>query len=67
MVKAKELRELSDAELQAKVDEAHEELRNLRFQTAVRQLQNYARHGQVRRDIARIETILRERQLGIRA
>ncbi len=60
----KELRELSDAELQAKLNEAHEELFNLRFQAATRQLQNYARLGQVRRQIARIETILRERQLG---
>ncbi len=61
----KELRELSEAELQAKLNEAHEELFNLRFQAATRQLQNYARHGQVRRQIARIETILRERQLGV--
>ncbi len=65
MAKAKELRELSDDELRTRLDEAHEELRNLRFQTAVRQLQNYARYGQVRKDIARIETILHERQLGI--
>lgn len=66
-MKARELRDLTDAELEARLNEAHEELRNLRFQAAVRQLQNYARHRQVRRDIARIETILRERQLRIRA
>lgn len=65
-MKAKELRGLSDAELRERLDEAHRELFNLRFQRAARQLQNYARYGQVRRDIARLETILRERQLGIR-
>ncbi len=62
-MKAKELQELSVEELRAKLNEAHEELFNLRFQKATRQLGNYARFGQVRRDIARIETILRERQL----
>lgn len=62
-MKAKELRELTDAELRTRLDEAHEEMFNLRFQIATRQIQNPARVGQVRRDIARIETILRERQL----
>ncbi len=64
-MKAKELRDLSDAELETRLGEAHQELFNLRFQKATRQLQNYARLGQVRRQIARIETILRERQLGV--
>ena len=62
-MKPKELRELSDADLQTRLDQAHEELFNLRFQGATRQLQNTSRSEQVRKDIARIETILRERQL----
>ncbi len=66
-MKAQELRELSDAELQARLAGAHEELFNLRFQKATRQLQNTARFAEVRKDIARIETILHERQLGIRS
>lgn len=66
-MKSKELRELSDAELVAKLDQAHQELFNLRFQRATRQLQNYARCEQVRRDVARVNTIMRERELGITA
>ncbi len=64
-MKARELRDLSDPELETRLGEAHQELFNLRFQKATRQLQNYARFGQVRRDIARIETILHERRLNI--
>jgi large subunit ribosomal protein L29 len=63
-MKAKELRELSDDELRAHLNQAHEELFNLRFQKATRQLQNTARYGEVRNDIARILTILSERELG---
>ena len=62
-MKAKDLRELSTSELYAKLNEAQQELFNLRIQSATRQLTNYQRMGQVRRDIARIKTILRERQL----
>lgn len=62
-MKPKELRELSEDELRAKLEEAHKELFNLRFQLASRQLTNYRRLTQVRRDIARIKTILREREL----
>ena len=65
-MKVKELRDLSDAELQGKLTENHEELFNLRFQQATRQLKNTARFGQVRNEIAKIQTILRERQLAIR-
>jgi large subunit ribosomal protein L29 len=63
-MKVRELRELSDDELRTRLNQAHEELFNLRFQKATRQLQNTARYGDVRRDIARILTILRERDLG---
>ena len=60
-----ELRNLDDAELVAKLKEAKEELFNLRFQGATGQLENHGRLRAVRKDIARIYTILRERELGI--
>ncbi len=62
-MKTKELRPLTDAELANKLDDAHQELFNLRFQKVTGQLSNPARQGQVRKDIARIKTILREREL----
>lgn len=62
-MKAKELRELSDSELLEKLAGFKEELFNLRFQMATRQLDNPMRIRQVKKDIARIKTILRERQL----
>lgn len=63
--KAKALRDLSDAELRTKLNETHRELFNLRFQHNTRQLANYRRLEEVRHDIARIRTLLRERELGI--
>ena len=63
--KVGELRNLDDAELAAKLREAKEELFNLRFQGATGQLENHGRLRAVRKDIARIYTILRERELGI--
>ena len=61
--KAAELRELNDTELEHRLGEAKEELFNLRFQNATGQLDNVARIPQVRRDVARIETLLREREI----
>ncbi len=61
--KTSELRDLSDVELTNKLNETHRELFNLRFQHFTRQLANYKRLEQVRHDIARIKTILREREL----
>jgi large subunit ribosomal protein L29 len=61
--KAAELRELNDTELEHRLGEAKEELFNLRFQNATGQLDNIARIPQVRRDVARIETLLREREI----
>lgn len=61
--RAAELRGLDDAELVARAEAAKEELFNLRFQLATGQLDNTARLKQVRRDVARILTILREREL----
>ena len=60
-----ELRELEDDELVTKLREAKEELFNLRFQVATGQLDNNRRLQTVRRDIARIYTVLRERELGL--
>lgn len=64
-ISAAELRELSNADLEAKLRENKEELFNLRFQLATGQLDNNRRLGVVRKDIARIYTVLRERELGL--
>ncbi|WP_329135479.1 50S ribosomal protein L29 [Streptomyces sp. NBC_01476] len=63
--KATELRQLGDEELVGKLREAKEELFNLRFQAATGQLENNTRLRTVRKDIARIYTLMRERELGI--
>lgn len=60
-----ELRNLDDTELVQKLRDSKEELFNLRFQGATGQLENHGRLRAVRKDIARIYTILRERELGI--
>jgi len=57
---------MDEAELSDKLRGAKEELFNLRFQSATGQLENSARLKAVKRDIARIYTVLRERELGIR-
>jgi large subunit ribosomal protein L29 len=62
---AGELRNLTQEELVARLRESKEELFNLRFQGATGQLENHGRLRAVRRDIARLYTILRERELGI--
>ena len=62
---ARELRELGDAELQEKLREGKEELFNLRFQQATGQLENHGRMRAVKKDIARIYTLMTERELGI--
>jgi len=65
--KATELRALSAEELDQKLAEAREELFNLRFQGATGQLENHGRLRAVRRDIARIYTVMRERELDIQS
>ena len=62
-MKASELRELSDDELVQKGQDLVEELFNLRFQLATNQIENVGRLSAVRRDIARVKTIQRERQV----
>jgi large subunit ribosomal protein L29 len=63
MAEAKELRELTDDELLGRLREGKDELFNLRFQVATGQLDNNRRLQTVRRDIARIYTVMREREL----
>jgi large subunit ribosomal protein L29 len=60
---AAELRELPDEELYTRMDSAKEELFNLRFQVATGQLDNTARLKELRHDVARIATVLREREI----
>ena len=60
-----EMRELHDDELATRLREAKEELFNLRFQMATGQMDNNRRLRTVRHDIARIYTILREREVGL--
>ena len=62
-MKTSELRELTYGELGEKLDEAKEELFNLRFQLATNQLDNTARIGQVKKEIARVKTIMREQEI----
>ncbi len=64
-MKAAELRNLDGEDLVDKLREAKEELFNLRFQAATGQLESHGRLRSVRREIARIYTILREQELGI--
>lgn len=64
---ASEYRELDNAELNDRLNDAKEELFNLRFQLATGQLTNNRRIGTVKKDIARIYTVLRERELGLSA
>ena len=66
-IKANDLREQSDEALVEKLREAKAELFNLRVQSATGQLDNHGRLQTVRRDIARIYTIMRERELGLSA
>ena len=63
MTTAAELREMDDDELLNTLAEAKQELFNLRFQHVTGQLDNYARLGQVKRDIARYNTLIREREI----
>ena len=63
---AHELDEMTNVDIEAKLREAKEELFNLRFQAATGQLESHGRLRTVKRDIARIYTVVRERELGIR-
>ncbi|HBY98135.1 MAG: 50S ribosomal protein L29 [Ardenticatenaceae bacterium] len=62
-MRSEEIRDLSNAEIVQKLDEAYEKLWSMRFQLATRQLQDTNQIKQVRRDIARMKTVLREREI----
>jgi large subunit ribosomal protein L29 len=64
-MKAKAFREMTDEELTKKLAESKDELFRLRFQLATNQLDNPMRIKEVRKNIARIKTVLKERELGI--
>jgi len=63
-MKAKEIREMSPAELNAKLGDLKKDLFQLRLQHATNQLENPMRIAAVKKDIARIQTIIRQNQLG---
>jgi large subunit ribosomal protein L29 len=65
-VKIEEIRALSDKELDKHLEEAHQELFNLRFRLATKQLVNHREIPRVKKTIARLKTIMRERELAKR-
>jgi large subunit ribosomal protein L29 len=65
-LKTREIREMTVAEITAKLGDLEEELFNLRFRNAMKQLEDALRIRIVKRDMARIRTVLREHELGIR-
>jgi len=65
-VKVEEIRALSTEELKKQLEEAHQELFNLRLRLATRQLVNHREIPRVKKKIARLKTIMRGRELGIR-
>ena len=67
MATAYELDDMTNVDLETKLREAKEELFNLRFQAATGQLESHGRLRTVKKDIARIYTVVRERELGIRS
>ncbi len=62
----KEVRELSDADLAKELEEAHQELFNLRFRVTTKQVVNHRELRNVSKNIARLKTLQHERELGIR-
>ncbi|HEY84233.1 MAG TPA: 50S ribosomal protein L29 [Chloroflexi bacterium] len=58
---ANEIREMTVEEIEQKLEEAHQELFNLRFQTSIGQLKDYSRVKVVRQDVARLKTVAREK------
>ena len=65
-MRVKEIQALSPDELAKQLEEAHQELFNLRFRLATKQLVNHREVRMVKKKIARLKTIIRERELGIR-
>ena len=65
-MRLKEFRDQSTKELEEQLEESHQELFNLRFRLATKQLVNHRELPRVKKKIARLKTLLRERELGIR-
>jgi large subunit ribosomal protein L29 len=65
-LKLKEIRDLGTDDLKKQLEETHQELFNLRFRLATKQLVNHREVRRVKRNIARLETLLKEKELGIR-
>ncbi len=65
-MKLKEFRDLGTEDLKKQVEESHQELFNLRFRLTTKQLVNHREIRRVKKKIARLETLLKERELGIR-
>ncbi len=65
-LKLKEIRDLGTEELKKQLEDTHQELFNLRFRLATKQLVNHREVRRVKRKIATLETLLKERELGIR-
>ena len=65
-MKAEEIRALSDKELAKHLEDAYEELFNLRFRSATKKLVNHREIPRVKREIARLKTLMRAKELGIR-
>lgn len=64
-MKIKDVRALSDEEIKKKLDDTHRQLLDLRFKAATKQIKNHREIPQARRDIARMKTAKREREMGI--
>jgi large subunit ribosomal protein L29 len=65
-LKVEEIRALTPEELAKRLEEAHQELFNLRLRLATKQLVNHREVSRVKKEIAKLKTILKERELGIR-
>jgi large subunit ribosomal protein L29 len=65
-LKLKEFRDLSNSELTKQLEETHQELFNLRFRIETKQLVNHREVRRVKKKVARLKTLIRERELGIR-
>jgi large subunit ribosomal protein L29 len=64
-LKTKEIRALNDKELKKQLEAAHKELFELRFKAATKQLKNHREIPRLKKNIARLKTLIRERELGI--
>lgn len=65
-MKIEEVRRLGDEDMKKKLNDTHRQMLDLRFKAATKQIKNHREIPQTRRDIARMKTIQRERELGIR-